>query len=92
MHITSDSDPTGSDLSIQLVFPHGIRGLDMGNSGPWFCGPIISTKTKVPCFYSTMLSMLLFHPHSLRIAARDPAFTLTFNSGKERKRPKRQCW
>lgn len=63
----------------------------MGSSWPWFCGPIIYTKTKVLCFNSTMLSMWLFHPHSLRIAARDPAFTLTFNSGKERKRPKREC-
>lgn len=63
----------------------------MGSSWRWFCGPIISTKTKVPYFYSAMLSMLLFYPHSLRIAARDPAFTLTLNSGREKKRPKRQC-
>ena len=55
-----------------------------GSSWPWFCGPMILTKTKVVCFYSTMLGMLLCHSHSIRIAARDLALTLTFNQERRR--------
>lgn len=61
----------------------------MGSSGPWFCGPMIPTKDKVVSFSSTVLIIMLFYSHCLRIVARLSRFTFNIQFRK-RKGPEKQ--
>ena len=57
----------------------------MGSAGPWFCGPKIPTKDKTVSFSSTMLIIMLFYFHCLRIVARHPRFTVNIQFRKKEK-------